>query len=240
MTENQKRLRELRDRQSRERGRMSELAIADSLTDETRAELDEIEKDTADLERQLRAAQIAVDDEDREAKSKGETAAVDGDPAQRERIELRNRASVGAFIVAALRGRAPDGAEAELQQAAGVDGIPFELWQPPEQRREDRAITPAPGTVGVNLDVLRPFVFAPSVVSRLMVDMPEVPSGTFRQRHNLNCRHGGRGGQIGRRARNGRDVHRHNHNAAPYRCVRKPGVGRYCGGWTTEFRVSVT
>ena len=179
MTENQKRLRELRDRQSRERGRMSELAIADSLTDETRAELDEIEKGTADLERQLRAAHIAVDDEDREAKSKGETAAVDGDPAQRERIELRNRASVGAFIVAALRGRAPDGAEAELQRAAGVDGIPFELWQPPEQRREDRAITPAPGTVGVNLDVLRPFVFAPSVVSRLMVDMPEVPSGTF-------------------------------------------------------------
>ena len=43
MTANQKRLRELRDRQSRERGRMSSLAIADSLTDETRSELDAIE-----------------------------------------------------------------------------------------------------------------------------------------------------------------------------------------------------
>ena len=141
-------------------------------------------KGTADLERQIRAATVAVEDEDATAKAKGEATPAAGDPEMRERLELRSRASVGRYITAALRGRAPDGAERELGEAAGLDPgqIPFELWSPPartERRQEDRAITPAPGTVGVNLDVLRPYVFAPSVVSRLMVDMPEVPSGTY-------------------------------------------------------------
>ena len=180
MNKSQTQLRKLRDRQSRERGRMAELALLDSLDDETRAELDGIEKGTADLERQLRAAQVAVDEEDREAKDKGATAADGGDAEHRERLELRSRANVGGYISAALRRRAPGGAEAELAQAAGVDGIPFELWQYPEQRRdEDRAITPAPGTVGINLDALRPAVFAPSIASKLMIDMPTVPSGTY-------------------------------------------------------------
>ena len=180
MTDAQKRLRELRDRQSKERGKMAELSCVDSLTDETRAELDQLESGTADLERQLRAATIAVETEDRAAKEKGAEAPGAGDPEQRERIELRSRASVGRYLTAALRGRAPDGAEAELQQAAGVDGIPFELWQPrQEQRDEQRAITAAPSTVGLNLDVLRPYVFAPSVVDKLMVEMPMVESGTY-------------------------------------------------------------
>ena len=177
MTAAQKRLRELRERQSKERGRMAELGMADELTDETRAELDGIEKGTPDLERQLRAAQTALETEEREAKDKGGDAPATGDAEQRERIELRNKASVGRYFAAAMRGRQPDGAEAELQQAAGVDGIPFELWQPPPQ--EQRDITPAPGTVGINLDVLRPFVFAPAVVSRLGIEMPMVPSGTY-------------------------------------------------------------
>ena len=44
MTNNQKRLRELRDRQSRERGRMAELSVVDGLNDEQRGELDTIER----------------------------------------------------------------------------------------------------------------------------------------------------------------------------------------------------
>ena len=55
MTDAQKRLRELLARQSQERGRMAELAAVDELTDETRSELDALEKGTPDLERQLRA-----------------------------------------------------------------------------------------------------------------------------------------------------------------------------------------
>ena len=129
MTAAQKRLRELRERQSKERQRMAELGLAESLDDETRAELDRIEQGTPDLERQLRAAAVAVEDEDRA--STIETANRAPDAEQRERIELRGRASVGRYLTAALRGRAPDGAEAELQQAANVDGIPFELWNRP-------------------------------------------------------------------------------------------------------------
>ena len=44
MTSNQKRLRELRDRQSKERGRMAELSVVDELNDEQRSELDTIER----------------------------------------------------------------------------------------------------------------------------------------------------------------------------------------------------
>ena len=73
---------------------MAELSREDSLTDETRAELDGIEKNTPDLERQLRAAQIAVDSEDREAKDKGgDDPTKGGAPEQRERLELRSRGS---------------------------------------------------------------------------------------------------------------------------------------------------
>ena len=98
-----------------------------------------------------------------------ETRAVnDPDTEQRERIELRSKAQLTNFLMSAARGRMVDGAEAELQAAAGVSGhgIPLELWDvPTEQRgaegeRETRAITPAPGTVGVNLDPIRPAVFA--------------------------------------------------------------------------------
>ena len=58
MTAAQKRFRELRERQSQERGRMAELAIVDQLSDEQRSELDTIERGTPDLERQIRAATV--------------------------------------------------------------------------------------------------------------------------------------------------------------------------------------
>ena len=93
-----------------------------------------------------------------------------------------------AFILAALRGRAVTGAEAELQELAGVDGIPLEIFdtQPVLEARarreagaEHRDISPAPGTVGINLDPIRPAVFAPSIADKLGIDMPAVASGTY-------------------------------------------------------------
>ena len=92
MTKAQTKLRQLRERQSKERGRMAELAIADDLTDETRAELDTIEAGTPDLERQIRAATVAVDAEETEQRAAG--AAGDtpaGDAEDRERLELRSK-----------------------------------------------------------------------------------------------------------------------------------------------------
>ena len=184
MTPTQRRLRDLRERQSRERQRMAELAVAAELTDETRAELDQIEKGTPDLERRLRAVTVALEQEDAEAETR---AIVSPDAEQRERIELRSKAMLTNYLLAAARGRMVDGAEAELQAASGISGhgIPLELWDvPTEQRgaegeRETRAITPAPGTVGVNLDPIRPAVFANSIAPRLGVEMPRVMSGTY-------------------------------------------------------------
>ena len=173
MTGAQKRLRELRERQSRERGRMAELARVDELSDEQRAELDTIERGTPDLERQIRAAMVGAETEDREAETR-ETTAPDAE--QRERVELRSKASLANYLLAAARGRMVDGAEAELAAAAGVQGIPLELWDVP---RETRAVTEAPGTVGVNLDPIRPAVFANSIAPRLGIDMPRVGSGTY-------------------------------------------------------------
>ena len=174
MTPAQRKLRELRERQSRERGRMAELALVDELTEEQRTELDTIERGTPDLERQMRAATIAVEQEETEQR---QTTIEHPDGEQRERLELRSRASLTNYLLAAARGRIVDGAEAELQAAAGVQGIPLELWDVPDT--EQRAVTGAPGTVGVNLDPIRPTVFANSIAPRLGIQMPRVASGTY-------------------------------------------------------------
>ena len=189
MTAAQRKLKELRERQSRERQRMAELGLADKLDAETRSELDTIEAGTPDLERQLRAATAAVEQEEAEQRTEQRETAPDAE--MRERIELRSKANLGAFLTAAARGRLPDGAEAELQAAAwgrnrppGVSScaVPMEIFDIPKpegERREERAITPAPGTVGVNLDPIRPAVFANAILPRLGVEMPRVESGTY-------------------------------------------------------------
>ena len=179
MTAAQKKLRELRERQSKERGRMAELGMLDELTDEQRSELDTIEQGTPDLERQIRAATVAVEDEERDAQTRN---AIEPDGELRERRELRGRASLVEYLMARLQGRMVAGAEAELAQAAEIrDGaIPIELWDTPDtiERRADAA-TGAPGTVGVNLDRIRPAIFASSIAPRLGIEMPRVASGTF-------------------------------------------------------------
>ena len=176
MTEAQKRLRELQDRQSKERGKMAELAKVDSLTDEQRAELDKIETGTPDLERQIRAARVAVEDEEKAAQTK---ALDTPDAEMRERIELRSKASLGKFLTAALSGRQVDGPEAELRSAAGItDGIPLELWDTPVEQRDD-VVTDAPDTVGINLAPIQPAIFAASIAPILGIEMPRVESGTY-------------------------------------------------------------
>ena len=177
MTPIQRKLKELRERQSRERGRMAELAVLDSLGDEQRQELDEIERGTPDLERQIRAAMTAIDRE--ETEQRDEAAATGADGEMRERLELRSRASLTNYLRSRMSGMLPSGAEAELNAAAGIgDGIPLELWDVPTETRAD-APTGAPGTVGVNLDPIRPAVFANSVAPRLGIDMPRVGTGTY-------------------------------------------------------------
>lgn len=138
MTDAQKRLRDLRERQSRERQRMAELGMAESLTDETRAELDRIEAGTPDLERQIRAAQTAVDAEEEEQRAAGSRATPpEQDAEARELADLRGRVRMGRYVAAAIEQRAADGAELEYNAARGIAGnrFPLELLAPPVERR---------------------------------------------------------------------------------------------------------
>ena len=177
MTEAQKRLRELRERQSRERQRMAELSRLETLDDDTRAELDGLEAGTPDLERQLRAAESAL-----AAEQEGETRAAAPDAEQREREELRSKARLTNYLLARLEQRMVTGAEAELNAAEGVAGIPISIFdtprQPVEQRADTATTAPATGT-GVNLSPVLPAIFARAVLPRLGVAMPRVGSGTF-------------------------------------------------------------
>ena len=184
MTAAQRKLRELRERQSRERQRMAEIGVADELSDEMRTELDAIETGTPDLERQLRAAQVAVESE--EESQRVETRDAAPDTEMRERIELRSKARLTNFLLAASAGRMVDGAERELCAAAKMEtaGIPLELWdipQPSEERSEHRVdtATGTPATVGINLDPIAPMIFAQSIAPRLGIAMPRVMSGTY-------------------------------------------------------------
>ena len=82
-----------------------------------------------------------------------------------------------------MQNRMVQGPEAELSKAAETqDGaIPIELWDTPEtiERRQTDTVSAAPGTVGVNLDRIRPAVFANSIAMRLGIEMPRVMSGTY-------------------------------------------------------------
>ena len=160
-------------RSSEIRAKLNELSGVEDLTDEQRSEIDTLGREYRDVEAQLRAATIA--------EAEAETRALETEPDRemRERLELRERAQLTNYLTAALRGRTASGAEAELQSGAGIgDGIPLELWDVPVETRADAA-TGAPGTVGVNLDRIRPAVFANSIAPRLGIEMPRVASGTY-------------------------------------------------------------
>ena len=177
MTPAQKKLKELRERQSRERQRMAELGLADSLTDETRAELDTIEAGTPDLERQLRAATAAVEAEET-AQLERRTETPDGE--ERERRELRGKVALHRYMAAALEARAADGAEAEYNAALGLSGsrFPLELLAPErrvETGLEKRETTDASAATmqGEWLDRL----FAETAAMRVGVSMRSVMPG---------------------------------------------------------------
>ena len=147
------------------------------LTDEIRAESTALQSEFADLETRHQAAIVA------EGETETRANETELDSEARARLELRSTASLTAYIRAALSGRQVDGPEAELRDAAGIgNGIPLELWDvAPAANGETRqdAATVAPGTVGVNLDAIRPAVFAASIAPALGIEMPRVESGSY-------------------------------------------------------------
>ena len=171
MTDTQKRLRDLLARQSRERQRMAELAGLDELTDETRAELDTLETGTPDLERQIRAARVAV-----EAEGEGETRTTGDDPdaETRELRQLRDKIQLSGYVAAAVEQRAADGAEAEYNATRGIAGnrFPLEILAPP---LETRATTDATTVTSGRRWLDR--LFAGTAAERIGVTMESVAPG---------------------------------------------------------------
>ena len=170
-------LQKIRLRLSKVRARLNAISglEGETFTDEIREEASALQAEYADLETRHQAAIVA--------EGEPETRATEPDAELRERLALRGRASLTAYLRARLQGRGVTGAEAELADAAGCgDGIPLELWDVPGREGdilERRDVTAAPGTVGVNLAPIAPAIFAPSIAPRLGIEMPRVESGTY-------------------------------------------------------------
>ena len=156
------------------RKRLSELGGLDSLTDETRSELDKLKVEYADNDSKRAAMTIAAD----APVTHVETRSAEG----REFRGLLDRSNMGDIFDAALNKRSIEGASAELQKHYGLDvnQIPLAMlvktW-PDNDELETRAVTPAPGNVGEIQHSIVPYVFPASAASFLGVSMPTVPVG---------------------------------------------------------------
>jgi len=161
---------EIRLAQAARAKELAELAGAAEISAEQAARIEKLTAEHRSATSQLEAAIIA------EAADREKVAAdADGDAGDRERRELRNKASVSKYFQA-VAGHRLDGPEQELNAELSLDRnqIPIELFE-----REKRTITAAPGTVGVNIGLTQPYIFAPSIGMMMGVDMPMVPSGTY-------------------------------------------------------------
>ena len=182
----------LRQEQSRAREtviRLNKKSDTESgLTDEERADLNSQVDRLETVESEIRSATVAEAAERAELEIEAAAGGGDAvDPETRERNDLAKRARVGNFLMAAIRGGRVDGAEAEIRAALnmGDADIPMAILDVPhrerqaELRAENRAVTDPPGTVGLNLGMVQPFVFAPSIASRLGIEIRDVPTGTY-------------------------------------------------------------
>ena len=162
-------------RMSQRRQRLGELLAVDDLDAEQRGEMDAATTGLQGDEAELRAATVL------EAADAEAAAAEHGKPD--EKVELRSRCSLANFFAAAVAGRSLAGAEAELAAEInlGTGYLPLDMFRVETRAAEveKRAISEAPGTVGINLDPIRPAIFARAVTPRLGIDMPHVASGTY-------------------------------------------------------------
>ena len=171
-------LRMIRDELSE---KLNNLAGKEDLSDEQRAEMSKLDEQLKENRLKLSAAQHSEAIADEKAEAQARESDTGEDAEARELRKLREKASLGRSFAAAIEGRADDGADREFRQAVNVSAgqIPLELFEPTEtEKRADVATTP-PGTVGVNLTRLVPAVFARSIATKLGIEMPRAPSGTY-------------------------------------------------------------
>ena len=163
-------------RSSEIRERLNVIAgLEDSgVTAEIRTECDSLQTEYRSVEVKRRAA-IVSEDAVAATAATGDGQHVDAE--ERERLELRGKSKVTNYLLAHLKGRHVDGADAEYAAACGAGGdIPLEIFE-----SEERAVTTAPDTVGINMAPIQPAVFAPSIAAFMGIDMPQVQTGTFGQ-----------------------------------------------------------
>ena len=166
-------LQRIRIEQSTHREKINALlAVETELDDTQRGELAGLTTRMQNLELEYRAAEMA----DGPMEIADDAPVISKD--QRQRLELRSAARLTNYLLSHAQGKMPSGAELELQQEAHVNGIPVELFD--VATRETRADSLAPTTgVGVNVDPVRPMLYARAVLPRLGVAMPRVESGSY-------------------------------------------------------------
>ena len=166
-------LQSLEIRASEVRTRLAELGGMEDLTDDTRSEMEKLRREYSDNEARQRSLKIA-----------GDTPATPTETRSSEGREFRGlitRASVGEIFDSAINHNAVDGATREIQEHYGLDTnqVPLALlvrsW--PIEDLETRAVTPAPGQVGQNIQSIIPWVFPMSAAAFLGVEMPSVGVG---------------------------------------------------------------
>ena len=166
-------------RASEIRARLAELAGAEKMGAEERAEIAKLRTEYKDVELRIQAATVGAAGPDDPAKP---TEPTEPDAEERELLELRARVEFAPYLTAALERRGVvDGAEAEYNKHLNVpvDRFPLELLAPKVEEQAPRAEERAKingdsfTSQGPWLDRL----FSNTAASFLGITMPSVPAG---------------------------------------------------------------
>ena len=155
-------------RASEIRSRINAIQGMEERSDEANAELDSLVTEYQAVERDIRAAMVAQDDDPQPQPVEGESS----DTSETELEGLHTRSSIGRILQATLMQQTVDGAEAELQQHYGLgdNQVPLALLQ-------TRAVTPAPTNLPRSPQPIIQPVFAQSRTAFMQIPMPTVPVG---------------------------------------------------------------
>ena len=166
------------------RKRLTEIAGLpdDKMTDEIHAEADRLSEEYASIETRRKAAILAEE----QAGDKVEVHSTETlDAEDRQRIDLRSKATLGGYLRARLEGRLPAAELAEYGAACECEpgAIPIDLFEAdrPRETHAD-AVTPSPAAgsgAGLNIGSILPWIFDQSIAKRLGLSMPTVGSGTW-------------------------------------------------------------
>ena len=161
---------------SETREKINGLLDIEERSDEQNAELSTLTAEAQRIEPELRAAIVAEGDPAETRTTVTET------PEEREKRELRSKATIGGWIGPLLRGEPVAGAEAEYAAAMGCPGaMPLDMLAPAgvetrARESESRAVTPGQNVPAGTQDPI-PYVFERTVAARLGVSFPMVPPG---------------------------------------------------------------